>query len=245
MPAKWHKYSYSARIEERRFVLSIVVLVLTLVVTFAIIHNYLLTMTAVNADTMAPSVRSGDRVIATPLYGVATIKDRNLIGFIQPKRGDVVLLGPAHPSRLGVVRRSLDGIVAFLTFQRFHPFLDQQEWSESMSIRRLVAFPGDTIAMDKFVLHVKEKGDSHFLTEYEVSDVTYDLQMESLPGGWTDDLPLSGYMAERVLGPDEFFVLSDNRLVASDSRSWGPISAKRIKGKVLARYWPLNRVGLP
>ena len=46
------------------------------------------------------------------------------------------------------------------------------------------------------------------------------------------------------LGPDEFFVMGDNRNHSSDSRAFGPIRRELIVGKVLVRYWPPQDWGL-
>lgn len=245
MPAKWHKYSYSARIEERRFVLSVVMLVLALVIVFTLVHNYLITMNNVGSSTMEPTLSAGDCVITTPLYSTSIDSGNAFSPLIKPERGDLVLLNPACPSDRNVFIRSLDSIVSFLTFQKIHPFADGHAWGERPSIRRLVAFPGDSIYMEDFVLHVKAKGSAHYLTEYEVAGNTYNLTIDKLPENWTKDLPLSDHMDERVLGSNEYFVLCDNRITASDSRSWGPIPASRIKGKVLIRYWPFSHAGKP
>ena len=40
------------------------------------------------------------------------------------------------------------------------------------------------------------------------------------------------------LGPNQFFVLSDNRATGIDSRDWGPVNADQIIGRALAVYWP-------
>jgi signal peptidase I len=40
------------------------------------------------------------------------------------------------------------------------------------------------------------------------------------------------------LGPNQFFVMSDNRATGIDSRDWGPVNADQLTGRALAVYWP-------
>ena len=43
------------------------------------------------------------------------------------------------------------------------------------------------------------------------------------------------------LGPEEYFVLGDNRSASLDSRTFGPLTEKNIVGRVWIRGWPLDR----
>jgi signal peptidase I len=52
--------------------------------------------------------------------------------------------------------------------------------------------------------------------------------------------PLAGsYDAPATtLGPNEVYVLGDNRNNSSDSHAWGPLPLDHIIGKALVIYWP-------
>lgn len=50
--------------------------------------------------------------------------------------------------------------------------------------------------------------------------------------------PSSCTDAEWTLGPDEFFVMGDNRNHSNDSRRFGPVKLSAIIGEALIRYWP-------
>ena len=54
---------------------------------------------------------------------------------------------------------------------------------------------------------------------------------------------MAGEVVEQDLDQDYYFVLGDNTDHSADSRIWGFVKKERITGKVLFRFWPLNRVG--
>lgn len=70
---------------------------------------------------------------------------------------------------------------------------------------------------------------------------------QSYPDGITLDEPYLGdgeYTTGSItvkLGANEYYVLGDNRLKSSDSRSWGTLPRKNIIGKAWVRAWPLDR----
>ncbi len=46
------------------------------------------------------------------------------------------------------------------------------------------------------------------------------------------------------LGPDEYFVMGDNRAASYDSRMWGSVPRKYIIGRPIIRLLPLNKIGI-
>ena len=48
----------------------------------------------------------------------------------------------------------------------------------------------------------------------------------------------NGWFTRTVtLGPEQYFMMGDNRNHSEDSRWWGPVDAERIRGKALFIYW--------
>jgi signal peptidase I len=85
-------------------------------------------------------------------------------------------------------------------------------------IKRIIGVPGDTITTTSDAVIV----DGHALHEPYVN--------------------ISANFASNTLklGPDQFFVMGDNRDNSLDSRTWGPLARSYIVGKAVAVYWPLN-----
>ena len=49
-------------------------------------------------------------------------------------------------------------------------------------------------------------------------------------------------MSPRTMGPDEYFVLGDNRRASNDSRDWGSVPTPNIVGQAWVSYWPLDQI---
>lgn len=95
-------------------------------------------------------------------------------------------------------------------------------------IKRVMASPGESIKIEK---------NSIFL-DNQLLDETY------LP----PDTPTSAgaFLQEGEIvkaGPNQYFVLGDNRNHSSDSREWGGVTREEIVGKAFFRYWPPQSFG--
>ena len=249
---RWTRYeAYNferKRTWTRRTVFFLLKLILISAVLFGIINATLLATYRTGSVSMAPGLSENDRVMASPLvYGIRVpFLPKNFHGIRVPERGDIaVVVPPTYPETRRVVRW-FDPVVRFFTLQRASLVKNRQGKNPAKySIKRVIGVPGDVVRMENFIAHIRPQGSSGFVTEFSLTAVEYDIVTELTASGWSEDLPFSGDMPEVLLGPDEYFVLADNRPNSSDSRSWGPLTVDDIRGKVIFRYWPFSTLGKP
>lgn len=213
-----------------------------LFVVFEAFSAFGLKSLVVESSSMLPTLAPKDRiVVASSAYGLNNPLNGRRAAFKAPKRGDIVLLRlPSSPERPWT-ERFADTLIRFLTFQRTGSPRSRTGESRPV-VKRVVAGPGDSVMLDGFVVYVKASGSSHYLTEYEVSGGDYDIGGGRPVEGWDLSMPLAGSMQPVELGADEFFVVGDDRFSSADSRFFGPVEAGRIIGKVILRYWPVDRI---
>lgn len=96
-------------------------------------------------------------------------------------------------------------------------------------IKRIVALPGDSVAVHDDAIFVN--GDR--LPEPYLAAGTLTKEAEFTRGG-----------REIVMGPQEYFVVGDNRPHSHDSRAFGPITRQEIVGRAFFRYWPFDVAGV-
>ena len=181
-------------------------LVLSLVVFLLIqvtIQNF-----KVEGASMYPTLKSGQYVFVNklayanldqvrlsrliPFWNVTNVKDnRNLR---SPARGEIIVF----------------------RFPDHNPDNRKRDF-----VKRVIAVPGDKIAIISGVVWVNDKSIQEGYLEYRD---TFN-------------------MDERILKETDYFVLGDNRTGSNDSRAWGPVPEVNILGKVWSVYWPLTDWG--
>jgi signal peptidase I len=101
-------------------------------------------------------------------------------------------------------------------------------------IKRLVGLPGDTVEIRNGHLYVNDK----LLVYPELFRTNHYYNIEDATDGY-------GKPDQKiVVPPGAYYALGDNSANSRDSRYWGFIPKRNLKGKALLIYWPLSRIQL-
>lgn len=89
-------------------------------------------------------------------------------------------------------------------------------------IKRVIGLPGETVSVHNGQVYINGKP---LPEDYILSSPRYTA-------------------APVTVGPDEVYVLGDNRNNSNDSHAWGLLKQEMIVGKAVVRFWPLDRISL-
>jgi len=94
-------------------------------------------------------------------------------------------------------------------------------------IKRIIGLPGDTVTVKEEKVYIKEEGESEatLIEEPYIKDFR------------PDNMSV-------VVTEGSYFVMGDNRLVSSDSRVWGLLDERFIKGRAFLRLFPFFNLGV-
>ena len=234
-----YDYSYQMRRNLQKKINLILTFVIFLCVLVTLTTSFFIYSTFVKSDSMSPTLDKNSLVFVSPfaIPSNPLFADGNSI-----QRGQVVQLNPLEKNEISLFKRILDKVCLFFTFQKIAPFSDSTNMTNSPLIRRVVGLPGDTVYVKDYVVYIKPENSSHFLTEFEVTDKKYEISTETLNPQNEFNIDLLKDCKEYSLDKNEYFVMCDNRSSSIDSRLWGKVNASEIKGKVLCRYFPFNKI---
>lgn len=176
------------------------------------------------SGSMIPSLMIGDYILVDKsAYGLRLPFSESFNGGLflnkkkDPKRGDIVVFKYPENPRLNY-------------------------------IKRVIGLPGDTVEMREnkwYINNVSEEVHGPF----EILDPNNEIENRFLEAGLVeyhakidqreyrffkkqlDETPAN--IGKVVLGPDEFFVVGDNRDFSEDSRHWGSVHRSLIRGKAI------------
>jgi len=239
---------YNPQHTVRNIILLFVKIVVIWFIVYQAVTHFLFTPYTVASASMKPEFSEHDRVIASALmYGSRIpFSDARLPAVSPIQRGDAIVCYASYYHEDPLLIRIFDPVVRFFTAQQLSLSPSRDKTTEKgLILKRVIGLPGDSVMLKDFTAYVKPKGTDHFLTEFEVSASVYNISKKELPKGWKESFPFSGNAEPVTLGADEYYVLGDNRFESGDSRFFGPIDSSAIMGKVIFRYWPIQRFGVP
>ncbi|MDR2551805.1 MAG: signal peptidase I [Treponema sp.] len=240
MANRWRQYSYVAQKNYLRRIQIVLAWVFVFLVIHSLITGFFVSNRALENNAMKPGLVEGDRFVFSSFTLHHMFRDRNE-GNLPFRRGQVVLVDRAAGPVRHVPNLFFDAVVRFFTLQRISLFPRE----DTVFVKRIIGLPGDTVSMNNYVVRVKPAGEIYEYTEFELAERDYDPELPQVSPRWDESIPFSGAMGSITLKEEECFVLSDDRSVTNDSRTWGPIPADSITGRALLRYWPPTRLGKP
>ncbi|MDX1994501.1 MAG: signal peptidase I [bacterium] len=99
------------------------------------------------------------------------------------------------------------------------------EENEPALIKRVVGLPGEVVELRDHVVYINGQAlDEPYITEECTSYSCENNRWE--------------------LGPNEYFVMGDNRNNSRDSRVFGPVNRHMMIGEAIFRLWPLQTIGM-
>lgn len=188
------------------------------------------------SGSMIPTLLIGDFIVVNKFsYGLRLpVSNTKILDLGQPQRGEVVVF-----------------------FKPKDPRKQQDPQAGQTFVKRLVGLPGDRVLYRNHELYVNgerveqrriggyvgtasnaDQAGSTLFSE-TLGGISHQILQE--PQQRTPNTP-----GEIVLGPEQYYMMGDNRDHSSDSREWGPVPEANLVGKVtyIWFHWDWQRAGV-
>jgi len=208
--------------------------VLIAVVLALMIRAFVVQAFKIPSSSMVPTLVVGDHILVNKfIYGLRIpFTDTRFLIFRQPRRGDVIVFSFPKNKEKEECRSLAMNLISRLeaAFESGNPlYLFRDDCRDF--IKRVIAVGGDRVEIKNKRVYVNGMA----------LDEDYIIH--------TDNAILSKAVTSRDnIGPiivprNKFFVMGDNRDQSYDSRFWGFVDMRDIKGKAFIIYWSWNKNG--
>lgn len=223
-----YSLSYGFRKQFQKKLMLNILYILLLVIFINVLLVFFVFPVSERSGAMSPDIPGNSLVLCTPII-------KNI------ERGDVFLVDKTKNDS-NVLVEFLNTLIRFLTFQKKGLEYDSIHVSSEKTLRRVVGLPGDTIFIKDYVVYVKPKGEDYFLTEFELSKKSYNIDINNLPKNWDESIGIKSFSTPVILGINQYFLLADDRLSCMDSRYWGFIEKSELTAKSILIYFPFSKI---
>lgn len=191
-------------------------------VIFLILRSFLIESFVISSGSMEHTLLVGDFLLVnkTVFGSPVPFTSGRVPGYREPVRGEIIVFRADHAPGLDLVKR-------------------------------LAGVPGDTLSMRDGVLHLNG----------ELRDEPYVVHDSSVPDAhhpdmnWQRSFLVEGVEAPSyrptrddwgplIVPPERYFMLGDNREHSLDSRFWGFVERKKVKGKPFFVYYSYDKIAL-
>lgn len=189
---------------------------------FLFLRSFVVESFVISSGSMEETLLVGDFLLVnkTSLGSPIPLTPWRIPGYGEPSRGDIIVFRADHAPGLDLVKR-------------------------------LVGVPGDTLAMRDAVLYrdgeaVREPYVRHDPSVQDAYDSSMDWQREHLVPGTNgaDYRPTRDNWGPLVIPPERYFMLGDNREHSLDSRFWGLVERRKMKGEPFLVYYSYDKNAL-
>lgn len=193
------------------------------IVLALLVRYFIGTPTVVKQRSMYPTLKPDERLILDRL-SITLKKDI--------KRGEIITFEAPSVTKIDIKDADMSNPVAIYTNQQknlWEKFVyNVLEFNKTTYIKRVIGLSGDHIEIKDNKVYINGE-------EYQEPYLEDSVVTTSCDGAFTDFIVPDGYI----------FAMGDNRPQSTDCRAFGCIPIDKIEGKVLVRFWPINKFGNP